>query len=163
MNITISGDRTLWTAIFLSLSSFSDDVDNTLAAIWDRNCFDILSPKYDRMLLIIIHLNYLIFNFWSLFLMKFCSKMPLRVSLKPGITAENWVNLKIKNSVKWQKGKFWIKFENSNPIIGIFGQNSQKCTWKLQNLESMGKNLLKGQNSMYEKLWDHELYLFWLA
>ena len=67
-------------------------------------------------------LNYLKFNFWSLFLMTFCSKMPLRASLKPGITAENWVNLRIKNSVKWQKGKFWIKFENSNPKIRFLGK-----------------------------------------
>ncbi len=65
-------------------------------------------------------LNYLKFNFWLLFLMTFCSKMPLRMSLKPGITAQNWPNLRIKNSVKWQKGKFWIRFENLNPKIGFF-------------------------------------------
>ena len=58
---------------------------------------------------------------------------------------------------------FYISKKFLAPKIGFFGQNSQKCTWKLQNLESMDKNLLKGQNSMYGKLWDHELYLFWLA
>ena len=50
------------------------------------------------------------------------------------------------------KVRIMIFFENSKLKIWLFGQNSQKCTWKLQNLESMGKNLLKGQNSMYEKL-----------
>ena len=73
-----------------------------------------------------------------------------------------WIR-RMKNFVKLQKYKFWIKFENSIPKTTFFGQNRQKCPWKLQNLESMGKNLLKWPKVMFEKVWDRELYPFWLT